>query len=271
MLGRVAQARCAHVLELQEAAASRGDRSARAQAERTLSTLAMTGITLYEPAEMVIGARAGTPLKLVEETLAAQGQALTFEPLDYRVLLGSQASQRSAAVAAGNAVGPATHHGRGVPGQPDRRAHGQWPGRGREVRRPGHEKRHRARSGEADAPAPGARSGVFSEVIFKVLPMAEQVATLVLHGLDDRRAISALAAGLGSPFEVSGAAHLPASIERVPKTLLRLEGFAASVDYRIGELRRLLRGFGTADVISGETAAGCGALSATRPFSPNHG
>ena len=226
-----------------------------AQVERTLSTLAMSGITLYEPSEMVIGARAGTPLKLVEETLAARGQALTFEPLDYRALLGSSRRTNDRCGCCRQSLGPATHHGRGVPGQPDRRSHGQWPG---QVVKSGGRVMKNVTGLDLVKLSAGSWGtlGVFSEVIFKVLPMTEQVATLVLHGLDDRRAISALAAGLGSPFEVSGAAHLPASIERVPKTLLRLEGFAASVDYRIGELRRLLRGFGTADVISGETAAG---------------
>ena len=57
-------------------------------------------------------------------------------------------------------VGPATHHGRGVPGQPDRRSHGQWPGAGREIRRTGHEKRHRARSGEAERRLLGHARGV---------------------------------------------------------------------------------------------------------------
>jgi ferredoxin len=78
---------------------------------------------------------------------------------------------------------------------------------------------------------------------------------VVVHGLQDPQAIAAMAAALGSPYEVSGAAHLPGSIERVPKTLLRLEGFRQSVDYRAGELRRVLAPHGPTDTMPGETAA----------------
>ncbi|HEY6095811.1 MAG TPA: glycolate oxidase subunit GlcE [Gallionellaceae bacterium] len=38
------------------------------------------GIISYEPTELVITARAGTPLQLIEQTLAGQGQMLGFEP-----------------------------------------------------------------------------------------------------------------------------------------------------------------------------------------------
>ncbi len=38
------------------------------------------GITSYEPVELVISARAGTPLRELEDTLAAAGQMLPFEP-----------------------------------------------------------------------------------------------------------------------------------------------------------------------------------------------
>ena len=91
--------------------------------------------------------------------------------------------------------------------------------------------------------------GFLHDVTFKVLPKAETQLTLVIGGLDDRRAIAALSAALGSPFEPTGAAHLPRDIDRVAKTLIRLEGFSDSLRYRAGELKKLLGAHGAIDIV----------------------
>ncbi len=52
---------------------------ARAPAEE-LDLRALAGVLSYEPSELVITVRAGTPLAEVEQLLAEQGQALAFEP-----------------------------------------------------------------------------------------------------------------------------------------------------------------------------------------------
>jgi glycolate oxidase FAD binding subunit len=45
-----------------------------------LSTAELSGITSYEPTELVVTARAGTPLAELEAALAEKGQCLPFEP-----------------------------------------------------------------------------------------------------------------------------------------------------------------------------------------------
>jgi len=45
-----------------------------------LSTAPLTGITSYEPTELVVTVRAGTPLAELEAVLAQRGQCLPFEP-----------------------------------------------------------------------------------------------------------------------------------------------------------------------------------------------
>jgi glycolate oxidase FAD binding subunit len=96
--------------------------------------------------------------------------------------------------------------------------------------------------------------GFLTEVTFKVLPKPERTSTLLIRGLDDRRAVEALSRALGSPYDITGAAHLPGPDRQGARTIIRLEGFSVSVDYRLGEVRRLLKKLGSADIIEGRGA-----------------
>src|SRR3970040_1406138 len=62
-----------------------------AQTDRTLDVSAISGVTLYEPEELVLSARAGTPLVEIEKLLADKNQELAFEPADLGPLLGGEA------------------------------------------------------------------------------------------------------------------------------------------------------------------------------------
>ena len=101
------------------------------QAAAALSTAEMRGVTLYEPSELVVSARAGTPLAEIEALLAENGQRLTFEPPDHRALYGSTGEPTIGAVAAANLSGPRRIVGRRRPRRADRRARRQRPRRGR--------------------------------------------------------------------------------------------------------------------------------------------
>src|SRR5690349_1344987 len=67
------------------------------QTAANISSRAMRGITLYEPNEMVMSARAGTPLAQIEETLAERGQMLAFEPVELGPFIGGDDKQASIA------------------------------------------------------------------------------------------------------------------------------------------------------------------------------
>jgi glycolate oxidase FAD binding subunit len=96
-----------------------------------------------------------------------------------------------------------------------------------------------------------------TDVTLKVLPKAETEATVVVEGLDDTRACAAMAAAMGSPLDVSGAAHLPDHVasyfdglmQPQATTALRLEGVAPSVVHRKEALAALMKTFGPVSLL----------------------
>ena len=78
-----------------------------AQTDLTLDLSALSGVTLYEPEELVLTARAGTPIAEIEALVASKGQQLAFEPMDYGPLLGGPAGRGTiGGVLAANVSGP---------------------------------------------------------------------------------------------------------------------------------------------------------------------
>ena len=211
-----------------------GTRGPRVDGE-ILDLSGLSGISLYEPGALTVVAGAGTPLSEIEQTLAAQGQRLPFEPPDIQALLGRQGRSTIGGVAAANASGP--RRVRAGAARDSLIGLKCVDGRGVAIKSGGRVMKN-VTGLDLVKMMSGAHGtlGVLTEVAFKLLPQPETSAGLCLHGLTVARAVSAMSAALGSPYEISGAAHLPAE----QQTYLRIEGFARSVAYRLDRLKSLL-------------------------------
>ncbi|HUF86218.1 MAG TPA: glycolate oxidase subunit GlcE [Thermohalobaculum sp.] len=221
------------------------------QAEATLATRGLDGITLYEPGALTLVVQAGTRLAQVEETLAAEGQRLPFEPMDHRFLLGTEGEPTVGGMVATAASGP-----RRVQAGACRDAMlgvRFVNGRGEVIRNGGRVMKNVTGYDLVKLMAGSHGTlGVLTEVAFKVLPAPERALTLVIEGLEDARAVEAMACAMTSPFEVTGAAHLPPESDGVAaRTLLRIEGMAGQADYRAEQVAQRLAGFGPAERLEG--------------------
>src|SRR6476620_1336202 len=64
-----------------------------AQWDLSLALSDLSGVTLYEPEELILSARAGTRIAEIETLLTAHNQELAFEPIDYGPVYGAVAGR----------------------------------------------------------------------------------------------------------------------------------------------------------------------------------
>ncbi len=224
----------------------------------------LNAVTAYEPTELIITVQAGAPLADVLSLIDSRNQQFAFEPVNTAPLLGTPEVGTIGGMIGVGLAGP------------------------RRIKAGGardHLLGAHAVSGFGDSFKAGGKVvknvtgydlckllagswgtlAVMTEVTLKVMPRPESERTLVLRGLDDLTANRAMTAALGSPFDVSGAAHVPHQAFRgsaagpdqfgglgSPQqavTLLRLEGIAASVAHRAAALGKALAPFGAAEIV----------------------
>ena len=243
-----------------------------------LDLSALNAVTAYEPNELIITVQAGAPLDDVKSLIDSKNQQFAFEPVDTAPLLGTPHLGTIGGMIGAGLAGPrrikaggARDHllgAHGVSGFGD-----SFKAGGRVVKNVTGYDLCKLLAGSWGTLA------VMTEVTLKVMPRPETERTLVLRGLDDVAANKAMTAALGSPFDVSAAAHLPNSAFRDADgglgelgsrgeavTLLRLEGIAASADHRAASLGKALSPFATAEIV--EDAASAAAWRSVRDVVP---
>lgn len=232
---------------------TRGGLGNPVEATSILSSSGLSGIVAYNPAEMVITARAGTTVAEIESALDEHGQMMAFEPMDHRGVMGTSGEPTIGGMFATNASGPrrlwvgaARDHLLGV-----RFVNGRG-----EIVKAGGRVMKNVTGLDLVKLLAGSHGtlGFLTEVTFKVLPRPRRAETLVLSGLDDELAAKAMAKAMALPLEVSGAAHLPESVKGRfiggqladgPATVLRIEGLDASVALRMEKLAVAMAAFGS--------------------------
>jgi glycolate oxidase FAD binding subunit len=229
-----------------------------AQWDMTLDLSALSGVTLYEPAELVLSAKAGTPLSEIEALLASSGQELAFEPMDYGPLLGGAAGAATiGGVLSSNLSGPrrikagaARDHFLGVSAVSGRGE--TFKSGGRVVKNVTGYDLCKLLAGSWGTLA------AMTDVTVKTLPRAEAERTMLVLGLDEAAAGKLMTAVMGSFADASAAAHAPTALAaRIAETAsagtsvtaFRLEGVAPSVTHRQAVLEQLARPHGVLSLL----------------------
>lgn len=229
----------------------------------TLDLSHLSGITEYNAPELVLTARAGTPMSDIHAALAEAGQHLAFEPPDLTGLLGAAPGRGTlGGLIASNLAGPRRVQ---VGAARDHFLGCQAVGGRGELFKAGGKVVKNVTGFDLCKLLAGSYGtlAVMTELTLKVLPAPEDTRTVLVLGASDTDAVKCMSTALTSRHEISGAAHLPASaaqscdVEVVSSqessvTLIRVEGPGPSVEYRAKALRRELAGFGEAVEVGAE-------------------
>ena len=205
-----------------------------------LDTREFTGIISYEPSELVVTARAGTPLAELEASLADQGQCLPFEPPRYQIreIGAAKTVATVGGMVAAGLSGPARATAGGVR---DYMLGVQILNGRAELLTFGGQVMKNVAGYDVSRLMAGSMGtlGVITEVSLKVLPVPPAEATLRFH-LDEATALRKLNEWAGQPLPLN------ASSWRVdagqPTLYLRLRGAVAAVDAAIARLLKEVQG-----------------------------
>jgi glycolate oxidase FAD binding subunit len=196
-----------------------------------LDTRAYRGIVSYEPSELVVTARCGTPLAELESALAEKGQCLAFEPPHFGLdatVGGMVASGLSGpARATAGAVRDFVLGARFINGLGEHLTFG-----GQVMKNVAGYDVSRLMAGS------WGTLGLITEVSLKVLPVAPAEATLMIAGLAQGPALDLLHRWGGQPLPLNASAWVRDTTAQPVADYLfvRLRGAVAAVQSAIGKM-----------------------------------
>ena len=195
------------------------------------------GILDYDPAELVLTARAATPLAEIEAAVAERGQMLAFEPFDHGPLFGRAAGAATLGGVIAAGVSGSRRLSRGA-GRDHLLGFAGVSGRGEAFVAGGKVVKNVTGYDLSKLMAGSwGRLAALTEVTVKVLPRPPEALSLAIEGLEPAAAVALMSRALGSQADVAAAAHAPGL------TVLRLEGFGPSVQARSRLLQSMAAGF----------------------------
>jgi len=233
------------------------------QCETTLSLSKLDGIIRYRPEELYVKVKACTPIKTIEEKLKTHKQCLAFDPIDLGYIFKGESDQGTAAgcVATNFAGSSRFKYGsvrdhllgfRGVNGKG-------------EIIKSGGTVVKNVTGYDLSKLVCGSYGTLvaLTELTFKVIPLQEDVNTIVLYDLSIEAASEFLKNVSQSSNDITGAVHLPIThgdknfeinTENVFKlndlksassyTAIRLQGSQISIKEKVENIKKELNLFG---------------------------
>jgi glycolate oxidase FAD binding subunit len=208
-----------------------------------LDTTAYQGVLSYEPSELVITVRAGTPLAEVQAMLAQKGQCLAFEPPHFTQSWGASSL---AGNGGGATVGGMVAAGLSGPARASVGTVRDFVLGARIINGKGE---HLTYGGQVMKNVAGydvsrllagsmGQLGLITEVSLKVLPVAPGEATLMCAGVSQAQALELLNRWGGQPLPLNASAWVHDTTAQIAQDVLfvRLRGAVAAVETAVEKM-----------------------------------
>lgn len=201
-------------------------------AGQPVSLSSLTGVLRYDPEEMVISVRAGTPLAEVVRTLDERGQMLGFEPSSLKGMWQAGGEATIGGTIAAGIAGPRRFAIGG--GRDHLLGFSAVNGRGERFKAGGSVVKNVT---GYDLPKLAAGSFgtlfVITELTMRVYPKPMDTRALCFEGHGVEEGLGVLRKMRRSPLEPSGLTYLPSTANRPSQTLCRFEGESGGVTQRL--------------------------------------